>query len=60
MVLLVIWIFVEIQRFTIRENKMNAEFKTDLWPYKRYFAASALFFGLSYIGRFIYNDYAVG
>ena len=57
MVLLVIWIFVEIRRFEIREKKIKAEFVTDLWKYKRYFAISALFFGLSYAGRFINNIY---
>ena len=57
MVLLVIWIFVEIRRFDIREKKIKAKFVTDLWQYKRYFATSALFFGLSYSGRFILNTY---
>ena len=60
MVSLVIWIFVEIRRFDIREKKIKAEFVTDLWQYKRYFATFALFFGLSYLGRFITDIYGYG
>ena len=57
MTLLVIWLFVEIQRAVRKEMRQYGTVKHDLKSERCTYAFISFFFALSYIGRFIINEF---
>ena len=59
MILLVIWLFVETQRAINRERRMRLDGKVahSLTRERCTYAIVSTLFGLSYVGRFIDNDF---
>ena len=59
MTLLVIWLFVETQRAVNRERKarLDGQVTHTLRRERCTYAIISIFFGLSYIGRYMVNDY---
>ena len=59
MILLVIWLFVETKRAVIRERRARQDGKVthNLRRERCTYAIISVVFGLSYIGRFFFNEY---
>ena len=55
MILLVIWLFVEVQR-SVRREKRTDSVTTTLQKERCNYAVISIFFGLSYIGRFVFDN----
>ena len=57
MVLLVIWLFVETRRAVRREMRQNGTVEHNLKSERCTYAIISFFFALSYIGRFVINEF---
>ena len=59
MTFLVIWLFVETKRAVDREMKQNGSVKHNLKKERCTYAVISIFFGLSYITRYVKNVYSI-
>ena len=58
MVILVIWLFIETQRAVDRERRTNGKAShNNLRKERCIYALITIFFGLSYVGRFVLNEF---
>ena len=57
MIMLVIWLFVEMRRVVFREIEQYGTAKDNLWKERCTYGCITIFFALSYIGRFIVDEY---